>query len=722
MEETANAQNQFSILAASARDDTSIRVLKQGETFAVFDKYGDLYDLGNRELGLYHEGTRYLSTFDMFFSRQRPLLLSSTIHKGHPILSVNLTNPDITVDGTILLRNGTLHLARTKFLYEGASYERLQISNYGLERVRTSLTIDVGSDFADLFEVRGTQRERRGHRLEAQLAATGVTLRYQGLDTMLRETEIVCDPPPSLATSQEIHFAVDLGPGESRAQFLTIVCRHDGDAAAAISYDQALELLCSSKPAPSVERCRIGSSSYLFNEWVGRSRADIDMMVTNTPHGPYPYAGIPWFSTPFGRDGIITALEMLWIDPSISRGVLSYLAATQATDVIPEQDAQPGKILHEARLGEMAALGEVPFGRYYGSVDATPLFVMLAGRFYKRTNDLAFIRHIWNHVELALKWIDEYGDIDEDGFVEYQRESTEGLVNQGWKDSFDSIFHANGQLAEPPIALCEVQGYVYAAYRQAADMAAALGLHARGNELTARAERLREQFDKMFWCDDMSGYALALDGRKQPCRVRTSNPGHCLLTGIVGERHSRRVAEGLFRDDMFSGWGIRTAGAHERRYNPMSYHDGSVWPHDNAIIAAGLARCGFTDLALKVFTSLFDSMMYVDMQRLPELFCGFSRRPGEGPTAYPVACKPQAWAAGAVFLLLEAVLGMRIDAQRGEVIFSRPALPRWLQRVRIENLSVSDEDSLDLLCERHPHDVGISVIRRRGNLTVVHHA
>jgi glycogen debranching enzyme len=253
-------------------------------------------------------------------------------------------------------------------------------------------------------------------------------------------------------------------------------------------------------------------------------------------------------------------------------------------------------------------------------------------------------------------------------------------------------------------------------------MAAAIGLEARAGELTVRAERLQERFEKAFWCEDMGGYAMALDGRKQPCRVRTSNPGHCLLTGIVSERHVRRVAEGLFREDMFSGWGIRTAGAAERRYNPMSYHDGSVWPHDNAIIAAGLARCGFTDLALKVFTSLFDSTMYVDMHRLPELFCGFPRRPGEGPTAYPVACKPQAWAAGAVFLLLEAALGMRIDAQRGEVIFSRPALPRWLHRVRIENLSVSPEDSLDLLCERHPHDVGISVMRRRGNLTVVHHA
>jgi glycogen debranching enzyme len=324
-------------------------------------------------------------------------------------------------------------------------------------------------------------------------------------------------------------------------------------------------------------------------------------------------------------------------------------------------------------------------------------------------------------VEAALAWIERFGDIDGDGFVEYRRESADGLVNQGWKDSFDSVFHSDGTLADPPIALCEVQGYVFGAYKEAAEIAEALGLKGRAAELQQRAERLQTQFETDFWSDEINGYVLALDGRKQPCRVRTSNPGHCLMTGIIGERHTRRMAEALFREDMFSGWGIRTASSAERRFNPMSYHNGSVWPHDNAVIAAGLARCGFTDLALRLFTSLFDATMYVDMHRLPELFCGFARRPGEGPTAYPVACKPQAWAAGAIFLLLEAVLGMRIDAQRRQIIFSRPALPRWLQRVRIENLSIGD-DYIDLLCERHPHDVGISVMRRRGNISVIHHA
>jgi glycogen debranching enzyme len=573
----------------------------------------------------------------------------------------------------------------------------------------------------DVFEVRGTGRAHRGQRLENQIGRSGVTLRYHGLDRVVRHTYISADPHPDDVLPAGMRFDLDLGPGASRTIFFTVTCSPEPLAQVPkFTYDEALQRV-TGRTATLEERCRINSSSYLFNEWVSRSSADIDMMVTTTPHGRYPYAGIPWFSTPFGRDGIITALQLLTIDPGMARGVLQYLAATQATESNDLQDAQPGKILHEARLGEMAALGEVPFGRYYGSVDSTPLFVMLAGRYYERTADLEFIQKLWPNVESALGWIDEFGDHDGDGFVEYRRESTDGLVNQGWKDSFDSVFHRDGALAEAPIALCEVQGYAYAARRQAAVMASALGRPDRARELRDQAEALRQRFEEAFWCEEFGSYALALDRHKQPCCVRTSNPGQCLFSGIVSERHARRVAEDLFREDLFSGWGIRTVSSGERRFNPMSYHNGSVWPHDNALIAAGLARYGFKDLALMILTSLFDSTMHVDLHRLPELFCGFSRRPGEGPTGYPVACRPQAWAAGAVFMLLEATLGIEIDAPRRRITLSRPALPRWLQRVRIDNLAIG-EDSVDLLCERHANDVGIHVIRRRGNLNVVHHA
>jgi len=722
LEELVKTQDQYPILATAARDETAVRVLKQGETFAVFDRYGDLQEVGNHELGIYHEGTRYLSKWRLLIGGQPPLLLNSSIRKAHPLLSTDLTNPDLATHGEIVLVKGTVHILRNKFLYDGACYERLQVFNYGLADIHVSVTVSLDSDFVDLFEVRGTARERRGRRLDNQIGRNGITLRYHGLDRTVRHTYVTADPPPDDVLGSGMRFDLSLGPGASRTIFFTVTCSPESLAVVPkLSYDEALhEATCTT--AALAERCRINSSSYLFNEWVSRSKADIDMMVTNTPYGPYPYAGIPWFSTPFGRDGIITALQMLSIDPNLARGVLRYLAATQATETSDVQDAQPGKILHEARLGEMAALGEVPFGRYYGSVDATPLFVALAGRYYRRTADLGLIQALWPHVERALRWIDEFGDRDGDGFVEYRRESADGLVNQGWKDSFDSIFHRDGALAEPPIALCEVQGYVYAARREAAMMAAAIGHAERARQLTEQADALRERFEAAFWCEEIGNYALALDRDKRACCVRTSNPGHCLFSGIVPERHARRVAEDLFREDLFSGWGIRTVSSGERRFNPMSYHDGSVWPHDNALIAAGLARYGFKDLVLIILTSLFDSTMHVDLHRLPELFCGFSRRPGEGPTGYPVACRPQAWAAGAVFMLLEATLGIDIDAPRRQITFSRPALPRWLQRVRIDNLAIGEDNSVDLLCERHAHDVGISVIRRRGNLTVVHHA
>jgi glycogen debranching enzyme len=656
-----------------------------------------------------------------------------------------LTNGDVREGQHVALQRGNVHLLRVKFLWRDRAYERLRIRNFGRQTAVLSLAWRFSADYADIFEVRGMARKKRGEMQPARAENNQVVLAYRGLDGLVRRTHLQFDPAPSRLSPRKASFDVELEPGADRSFFLTISCERDGQtdragvavggparetpsspadaedrpAAPPLPYDVALNCAVGALKAARQQACEVITSNERVNDWLNRSIADLDMMITATPWGDYPYAGVPWFSTPFGRDGIITALEYLWLAPNVARGVLTYLARMQATQANEEQDAEPGKILHETRGGEMAALGEVPFARYYGSVDSTPLFVMLAAAYYRRTADRELIESLWPNVEAALEWMDVYGDADGDGFIEYARHSSQGLVQQGWKDSHDSVFHADGSMAEGPIALSEVQGYAYAAKRGAARLAALLKKEAKAAELARQAERLRQKFERDFWCDELGTYALALDGCKNPCRVRSSNAGHCLYAGIVHADRARRVAAALLSPESFSGWGVRTIPAGEARYNPMSYHNGSVWPHDNALVAKGLARYGLKQQASQIFSGLLDASAFVDLYRLPELFCGFARRPDEGPTLYPVACLPQSWAAAAVFLLLQACIGLRILAPKARVAFLDPVLPPSVDVVQIRNLQVGPA-SVDLMLRRHAEDVSVNVLaRRHGDVKVV---
>ncbi|MGX2041403.1 amylo-alpha-1,6-glucosidase [Methylocaldum sp. MU1018] len=717
MEDAASSENQWYVAATSSRADEPSRVLKAEDTFGIFDRHGDIHQESSSEQGLYHGGTRYLSLLNLRINGQRPLLLNSTIKKDNSLLAVDMTMPDLYENEVLAIPRGSVHVFRSVVLTSQVRHEHLRLVNYSDRTVDLSVELWFAADYRDIFEVRGVCREARGTLLPSDIKEDAVILAYKGLDGEIRRTCIRFDWRPNRLDAVSSRTALQLGVRDECHLHVSVSCSSGDACLPPGNYYQAIDRIGANTAASQSNVAHIVTSNEQFNDWLSRSAADLDMLITETSFGPYPYAGVPWFSTPFGRDGIITALQTLWVRPQLAKGVITYLAATQAQSLEPERDAEPGKILHEARSGEMAALGEIPFQRYYGTVDATPLFIVLAGHYYLRTGDRAFIEAIWPHIERALTWIDRQGDCDGDGFVEYARHSVNGLVQQGWKDSNDSVFHADGTLAPAPVALCEVQGYVYEAKHLAAELAELLGHEKWAQRLRQEAAALKTRFNEAFWLDELDTFALALDGDKRRCAVRTSNAGHALFTGIADPDYARRAADTLLAADSFNGWGIRTVAEGQSRYNPMSYHNGSVWPHDTAIAAMGLARYGFKDQTLKILTGLFEAAVFLDLHRLPELFCGFSRLPGQGPTLYPVACSPQAWASGAVFQLLQSCLGLSFSPEKPQIRFYHPRLPNYLNWLRISNLRF-DDGLVDLALTRHAHDVGINVERKEGDIEV----
>ena len=728
-----------------ATDLGGVEVAKQANFYLLTDRQGDVH-VDARGLGLYALDTRVLSTAVVRVNGTAPTLLRGPYATDHGD-TLQLTNPELrrnpddklAISST--LARSSLSITRSRRI-GGEFSERLTIVNHSNGTQDLTVELGLGVDMADIFEVRGYPRTARGQLCPIEIGPGRATFGYDGLDGVRRTTTVVAehasldaadDPDAWSGASVVASWSTSLEPGDRMSVGWSV-----GTTSEAIRPAPAVPPPpLAPPPVPNRRRAAttadpqvdwpatttISSDHELLDRTIDRSLADLRMLRNEGPDAGEHYlaAGIPWFTTLFGRDSIIAALETVAFQPANAIMTLEVLARRQAVRDDPWRDAEPGKILHELRTGEMAGAGETPHDPYYGSVDSTPLWLILLAETHAWTGDDELVDRLWPNALAANDWIDASGDLDGDGFIEYRRRSPRGLLNQGWKDSGDAIRHPDGSIAEGPIALAEVQGYVYAARRGLARLARRRGDWEFADRLERAAAQLQADFDKAFWVPELGFYAMALDGDKRQVATLGSNAGQALWSGIVPPEHAVVLADRLLQPDLFSGWGIRTYAAGQAGFNPVGYHTGSIWPHDNALIAAGLKATGAADAANLLAGRLIEAAQWFPDLRLPELFCGFGRDDVGAPVAYPVACSPQAWAAAAPISLITTMLGLRADASSGQLELLHPTLPAWLTKLTIKGLVIGDA-SVDLLVHSWRGRTSAELIDRRGPIHVLIHA
>jgi glycogen debranching enzyme len=694
------------------------QVIKDDRTFLVTDRFGNLPEGNTAALGLYHRDTRFLSGLDLVVEGLEPVLLHSSTERNYSQI-VEMTYPFEAIDREGVHRKENVSVQRFRVLADGSLHERIRVRNFGTKSRRIRMIVDFDADFRDIFEIRGLVRDRRGQLQPPRVDRSTVVLAYRGLDGDVRSTTIRFSPAPERLDASRAEFEVACEPGQDEEVMVEIVPEVGGTGAPRVTLQQAEDRLAR-EYARWRKRCtRFRTSNLPLSQFLDRAILDLRMLTSHDDGGAeYLDAGVPWYSALFGRDALLTAYQAVGVNPDLAWGALRGLAALQGKETDDWREEEPGKILHEARVGELARAGEIPHTPYYGSVDATPLWLVVLHAAYRWTGDADAVRELWPNALAALRWIDEHGDLDGDGYVEYRRRSPGGLDNQGWKDSGDAIVHPDGRLAEPPIALVEVQGYVYRAKRTAARLAQDLGERELAERLEREAADLRVRFNRDFWLDKQGVYALALDGDKRPVETITSNPGHCLWSQIVDEDRAPRMVRRLLSPALSSGWGIRTLATKQSPYDPIGYHTGTVWPHDNALIAHGMRRYGFDREARTVLDGLAAAGAFFPYARFPELFCGFSSEEVPVPVQYPVACRPQAWASGAPLLMVRTYGGLSADAPRGVLYIDRPRLPTWLHRMEILGMRVGDT-RLDLVFTNNEGVTATEVPRKDGDLEVL---